>query len=55
VGGLLLDSLSIETTLGYRINGLIGHDMLRDTRLALDFTNMRLRLSPDPHEGGRFH
>lgn len=55
VGGLLLDSLSIETTLGYRINGLIGHDMLRDTRLALDFTNMRLRLSPDPHEGGRFY
>ena len=47
VGGLLLDSLSIENTLGYRINGLIGHDMLRDARLALDFTNMRLRLAPD--------
>ncbi len=46
VGGLLLDKLSIETTLGYRINGLIGHDMLRDTRLVLDFTNMRLRLAP---------
>ena len=45
-GGLLLDKLSIETTLGYRINGLIGHDMLRDTRLVLDFTNMRLRLAP---------
>jgi len=46
VRGLLLDSLSVETTLGYRINGLIGHDMLHDTRLALDFANMRLRLSP---------
>jgi hypothetical protein len=46
VGGLLLDSLSIETSFGYRINGLIGHDMLRDTRLALDFANMRLRLAP---------
>jgi len=46
VSGLLLDSLSIETALGYRINGLIGHDMLRDTRVTLDFFNMRLRLAP---------
>ena len=46
VNGLLLDSLSIESAFEYRINGLIGHDMLRDSRLNLDFANMRLRVSP---------
>lgn len=45
VGGLLLDALSIETTLGYRINGLIGSDMFRGAHLSLDFANMRLRVS----------
>ncbi|MGB5562748.1 MAG: retropepsin-like aspartic protease [Sedimenticolaceae bacterium] len=45
VKGLLLDSLSIESTLGFRINGLIGHDMLRDTRMHMDFANMRLHVS----------
>jgi len=34
--------LSIETALGYRINGLIGHDLLRGARLSLDFTRMQL-------------
>jgi hypothetical protein len=46
VKGLLLDSLSIESTLGFRTNGLIGHDMLRDTHMHMDFANMRLRVSP---------
>ncbi|MCG6965338.1 MAG: aspartyl protease family protein [Chromatiaceae bacterium] len=40
--GLLLPSLSIETALGYRINGLIGHDLLRGARLNLNFTRMQL-------------
>jgi hypothetical protein len=44
VPGLLLDALAIETRLGYRINGLIGHDFLRGTRLTLDFAGMRLGL-----------
>lgn len=43
--GLILDQLSIEKTLGFRVNGLIGHDMLRDARLALDFRRMRMTLS----------
>ena len=43
--GLILDRLSIEKTLGFRVNGLIGHDALRDTRLALDFGRMRMTLS----------
>lgn len=42
--GLLLPSLSIETALGYRIHGLIGHDLLRGSRLSLDFTRMQLCL-----------
>ena len=40
--GLLLPSLSIETALGYQVNGLIGHDLLRGSRLSLDFTRMQL-------------
>jgi len=42
--GLLLPSLSIETALGYRIHGLIGHDLLRGSRLSLDFQRMQLCL-----------
>ena len=34
----------LDTALGYRINGLIGHDLLRGTRLSLDFTRMQLRI-----------
>ena len=49
VAGLLLDALSIETRLGYRINGLIGHDLLRGTRLTLDFASMRLGLTRIRH------
>ena len=44
VPGLLLDTLAIETRQGYRINGLIGHDLLRGARLTLDFASMRLGL-----------
>jgi len=40
--GLLLPALSIESALGYRINGLIGHELLRGSRLSLDFTRMQL-------------
>jgi hypothetical protein len=40
--GLLLPSLSIETAFGYRIHGLIGHDLLRGSRLRLDFNRMQL-------------
>jgi hypothetical protein len=43
--GLLLPSLSIEAALGPRINGLIGHDLLRDARLELDFARMRLQIA----------
>lgn len=42
--GLVLPSLSIETALGYRIHGLIGHDLLRGSRLSLDFTRMQLNI-----------
>ena len=41
----MLDQLSIEKSLGFRVNGLIGHDMLRNTRLKLDFKHMQLSLS----------
>jgi hypothetical protein len=44
VDGLQLPSLAIESALGFRINGLIGHDMLRATRLSLDFANQRLKI-----------
>lgn len=50
VAGLALPELSIETGLGYRIHGLIGHDLLRGTRLALDFTHMRLSLTRSDHQ-----
>jgi hypothetical protein len=43
--GLMLDQLSIEKSLGFQVNGLIGHDMLRNTRLKLDFRRMQLSLS----------
>ena len=51
VGGLLLNSLSIETALGFRISGLIGHDTFRDARLVLDFDSMRLQLFHSPLPG----
>lgn len=44
VRGLVLEQLSIENSLGFQVNALIGHDMLRDACLTLDFSNMQLTL-----------
>ncbi len=42
--GLLLPSLSIATSLGFRINALIGHDLVRGSCLHLDFPRMQLSI-----------
>lgn len=44
VKGLVLEQFAIENSLGFQVNALIGHDMLRGACLTLDFRNMRLAL-----------
>ena len=43
--GVVLDSFPIEQSVGFAVQGLIGHDLLRDSVLTLDFPVMRLLLS----------
>lgn len=40
----ILESFPLERSQGFLIHGLVGHDMLRDSLLTLDFPNMRMRL-----------
>ena len=44
--GIVLGSFPIEQSVGFAVHGLIGHDLLRDSVLTLDFPAMRLLLSP---------
>lgn len=43
--GVVLDSFPIEQSVGFAVQGLIGHDLLRDSVLTLDFPAMRLLLT----------
>ena len=43
--GIVLDSFPIEQSVGFAVQGLIGHDLLRDSVLTLDFPVMRLLLT----------
>jgi hypothetical protein len=43
--GIVLGSFPIEQSVGFAVQGLIGHDLLRDSVLTLDFPAMRLLLS----------
>jgi hypothetical protein len=42
--GVMLDSFPLGHSCGFAIQGLIGHDMLRESVLTLDFPAMRLHL-----------
>jgi hypothetical protein len=42
--GVVLDSFPVEQSCGFAIQGLIGHDLLRNSVLTLDFPAMRLFL-----------
>ncbi len=42
--GVVLDSFPVEQCCGFEVQGLIGHDLLSDTVLTLDFPAMRLFL-----------
>lgn len=43
--GVMLDSFPLEYSYGFAIQGLIGHDLLRDAVVELDFPTMRLLLT----------
>lgn len=43
--GVMLDSFPLGHSCGFAIQGLIGHDLLRESVLTLDFPAMRLHLS----------
>ena len=43
--GVVLDSFPLEQSVGFAVQGLIGHDLLRDSVLTLDFPVMRLLLT----------
>jgi len=42
--GVMLESFPLEHSCGFVIQGLIGHDLLRESVLTLDFPAMRLHL-----------
>jgi hypothetical protein len=44
--GVMLDTFPLEHSYGFAIQGLIGHDMLHDAVLTLDFPAMQLFLAP---------
>jgi hypothetical protein len=44
--GVMLDSFPLGHSCGFAIRGLIGHDLLRESVLTLDFPEMRLLLTP---------
>ena len=44
--GGMLDSFPLEHSYGFAIQGLIGHDLLHDAILTLDFPAMQLLLTP---------
>jgi hypothetical protein len=44
--GVTLDTFPLEHSYGFTIQGLIGHDMLHDAILTLDFPAMQLFLAP---------
>jgi hypothetical protein len=41
----MLESFPLGHSCGFAIQGLIGHDLLRESVLTLDFPAMRLHLS----------
>jgi hypothetical protein len=43
--GVVLDDFPVEQSCGFAVQGLVGHDLLRDSVLTLDFPAMRLFLS----------
>lgn len=43
--GIMLDSFPLQHSCGFAIQGLIGHDLLSDSVLTLDFPAMRLHLA----------
>jgi hypothetical protein len=47
--GVVLDEFPVEQSCGFAVQGLIGHDLLRDSVLTLDFPAMRLFLSEKNH------
>jgi hypothetical protein len=47
VDGVVLDSFPVERCCGFAVQGLIGHDLLRDSVLTLDFPAMQLLLTAD--------
>ncbi len=44
--GIMLDNFPLEHSYGFAIQGLIGHDLLHDAVLTLDFPAMQLFLMP---------
>ena len=44
--GVTLDAFPLEHSYGFTIQGLIGHDLLQDAVLTLDFAAMQLFLAP---------
>jgi hypothetical protein len=44
--GVMLDTFPLEHSYGFAIQGLIGHDLLHDAILTLDFPAMQLLLTP---------
>ncbi len=44
--GVMLDTFPLEHSYGFAIQGLIGHDLLHDAVLTLDFPAMQLFLMP---------
>ncbi len=45
--GVVLDEFPVEQSCGFAVQGLIGHDLLRDSILTLDFPAMRLFLNEE--------
>ena len=43
--GVVPDEFPVEQSCGFAVQGLIGHDLLRDSILTLDFPAMRLFLN----------
>ena len=48
--GVTLDTFPLEHSYGFAIQGLIGHDLLHDAVLTLDFPAMQLYLAPADNE-----
>ena len=46
--GVVLDEFPVEQSCGFAVQGLIGHDLLRESILTLDFPAMRLFLNEAP-------